>query len=475
MIKVYRKLFEQLDKKNIFYCSWKSNHLLKNFLNGEGDLDLYLDPAKKSELQYLLLSLGFKKVKSYVADFPFVAHYIGLDDDLGKLVHLHVYFKFVTGESNSKNYILPIDRWIKDNCEYRQFNVPTRDAQLILFLLRYYIKIGSFFSLFIFLRDKKKYSEEWHDIQKVAHENIVSPVPVISDRFMRELLKGYVSGNLLIKLVLAVKLKAYLHGYARKGILEHTWFKFHNTIKRIFNKLILKRKKVLDHGVFVAICGLDGSGKSTAVDAIKNYFSKEFSVKVVHMGRPKPTVLTLPLWSVLRLYEHLKHGKLKKEKPIEAFVPSKSVGTVSAIRYAILAYERYRTFKRASLLVSKGIIVVSDRYPSINYGKMDSPRVFYKDKASFIYKLCHKFESWCYSSIAPADLVLHLTVPVEIALERNQARDKSGKETDNEIRARYLTNSNIEFKAGCYLDCDATKTIKELHQFLFSKLWERLS
>ena len=472
MLKIYSELFSSLENEEIFYCSWKSNHLLVDFLNGIGDLDLYVNYNQKASFEKCLLKCCFVKADSFVASYKYVDHYFALDTESGDTVHLHVYYKIVTGESNSKNYIFPIESWIKNNTVSKEIRVLSDDAQLAVFLLRYFIKIGSISSLLLYARDKKKYQGEFHSLRKAS---IPVGFPIISPDYLENMLKSYLSSTTLEKIILSFKIKFLIMSFARKGIIKHIIYKYCNTIKRIVNKIFIRRKKLLNTGVFVAFCGLDGSGKSSAVEKIYEHFSTNFSVKKIHIGRPPPTILTLPFWLIFKFAETFKHGKNKKEASIEKFIPKKNISSIVAFRYTILAYQRYKLAKKAVKYVSAGYIVVADRYPSSNYGKMDSPRVVEDDRRNILYRICHQIEAWCYNSIPPCDVVCHLTVPVEVAVTRNNARNKSCKETDNEIRARYLVNTGLIFNTNEYHLFDATMPMKELHKKLINRIWSVLS
>ena len=94
------------------------------------------------------------------------------------------------------------------------------------------------------------------------------------------------------KLLLSLKFKRQLKGLRRRSYLHHQIFKIQNLILRLFNRLIVKKKKILIPGIVVAICGLDGSGKSSLVSALQIDFSENFSTKVLHLGRPASTIFT---------------------------------------------------------------------------------------------------------------------------------------------------------------------------------------
>ena len=58
------------------------------------------------------------------------------------------------------------------------------------------------------------------------------------------------------------------------------------------NKFFIKKKKMFDPGHVIAICGLDGSGKSSLVFSLSESYSRYFCSKVLHLGRPASNPLT---------------------------------------------------------------------------------------------------------------------------------------------------------------------------------------
>ncbi len=187
-----------------------------------------------------------------------------------------------------------------------------------------------------------------------------------------------------------------------------------------------------------------------------------------------PTILTLPFWITFRLLERFKHGKNKNKKKIEDFYPKKNISILSAFRYTLLSYERLNTYKKAAGYTEKGYLILSDRFPSYNEGKMDSPRVPYDKNKSLIYKVLYKLEKHFYSQICPSDLSFYLSVPVEVAIERNRLRSKSMKETDNEILARYQINKDLKLKSHEVIHVDATLSIEQVQAIIKKGIWSKL-
>ncbi|TOG15549.1 hypothetical protein CGJ06_24785, partial [Vibrio parahaemolyticus] len=216
------------------------------------------------------------------------------------------------------------------------------------------------------------------------------------------------------------KVKWKLGGFSRLSAVEALFTRYSQIIYRVLNKTFFRQKKVLGSvGKVVAITGLDGAGKSTTVNYVSKKYGKYFDVRTIHVGVPKPTIITVPFRLLLKLKKLAQKNKLsvqeKKENP-----PVQSV--LVALRYCILAYERFSAIKKARRYADRGYLVVLDRYPSLNMGVMDSRRIVIDDKSSYLIKKLAKTEDYFYSSCSLPDLLMNLVVPVDVSIERNQNR-----------------------------------------------------
>ena len=194
----------------------------------------------------------------------------------------------------------------------------------------------------------------------------------------------------------------------------------------------MKRKKLFDPGSVIAICGLDGSGKSTLVKELELTFSKDFSVKVLHLGRPSSNLLTfMPnlLIKSFNVVRRLRVNEIKANKTDKS-----SLSILLALRAFCLAYDRKIESLKAHNLSRKGYLVICDRYPGLTVGKMDSPRIPFDKTRNRLYQFLYKKENLFYTTMQSADQLFHLSVPLEVALERNAKRTKFGKETEAELK-----------------------------------------
>src|SRR5436305_3038215 len=100
----------RLHHEGVRYCHWKGTFNVRRILSGEGDVDLLVHRKDAGRFETALAALGFKRaVDPLRPRTPSVAHFYGLDQASGVLVHLHVYYRLVTGEPLLDNYALPLE------------------------------------------------------------------------------------------------------------------------------------------------------------------------------------------------------------------------------------------------------------------------------------------------------------------------------------------------------------------------------
>ena len=106
-------------------------------------------------------------------------------------------------------------------------------------------------------------------------------------------------------------------------------------------------------------------------------------------------------------------------------------------RAMVLAILRYRASRACEKWASRGLVVITDRWPGTALGKMDGPSLVTQPTSSYAKRKLSDLEQTVYRNIAPADACIFLKVSLQTALERNRNRTKEDKETDSEIVRRY--------------------------------------
>jgi len=470
MLQAFNNLFEALHAENIIFCNWKGHYAVDRHLKGEGDLDLFIPMRFKKIFEQISKDQGFKRVISYQSNHDYIEHYFSLDQDSNLFVHIHVYFKFITGEHASKNYDLPLENYVLKNIDISNLLPKISNVgQHTIFLIRHYLKIGSIYGYFQYWREIEKYDNEWNSFNHdISYESILELG--LSNNELDAMNQTYETKSLFYNLLLSIKLKRKLKHFRRRAYFEHQIYIINNLITRVLNKFFLQKQKILIPGTVIAICGLDGSGKSSIVSALKEQFSVHFCSKVFHLGRPASNLYTILFNSFVSIYSFLKKFKLAKKETQQDFF-SKNISLVYAMRSVLLAYDRKVQSNKAYSLSRKGYIVICDRYPGLENGKMDSPRIPLDESRGSLYQSCYQYEQNLYRSIKPANFIFQLSVPLEVAIKRNNLREKFGKETEEELKERFLLNSDVKFLGKNYCVLDASPPFQTVLQKITRELW----
>jgi hypothetical protein len=362
MLELSNRLIWTLDANGVRYCHWKENHILEEGLAGDNDLDLLVERAGFSKFLELIYSLGFKEAFNLRISFPFVYHFYGLDKESGKLLHIHAFTKLITGESHTKNFHFPFERALlatsmphSSGCK-----VPPPEMELMLYVLRYYIKVSCVPGLLGILRDRADLKRELEYILRNMDQTELDKAlkevagKVVDPCFWFRLLEGVKRRSVWVQIGQGILLKNKIFHLRRIGILRGIALRHYQLFYRLINKLFLKQKKIFrSGGSILAITGLDASGKSTTVSELSDWLCQHFNLRCLHVGRPKPTVLTFSVWLMLSC------RKLISRKGKRGNIGRQHGGVIYALRYLALAYERYRLLRKAEQLRYKGFIVIA--------------------------------------------------------------------------------------------------------------------
>lgn len=487
-------LVESFNRRGVEYCHWKSNLSLAQAMSGEQDLDLFIDRKSLSKATMILMELGFKAAMVRLgSNTPGIFHYYGLDTQNGKIIHVHLFSSILTGESFVKGHLFPFERMLLENrSNIGEIKVAARSAELVVFMLRTFIKYGSLLDMLHLLRKSGELRKELRWLQ--AEDDMAASVsllkkycPVVDEPLFRQctLLLDRES-SLAARFILARAVRRRLRVYAKytplKRLLAYVpvlWVKGRRRF--VGNR---KNKVLQSGGAIIAFVGADATGKSTLVNETGHWLGKVFAVRTVHVGKPPSSLLTASVNLALRLTRRLFPKMRRHRHATQGGSDSQpQVEEPLLLNYAInavtLAWDRRNLTIKARRWAAEGEIVVCDRYPSEIIGAMDSPRLREQfteggTKAA-LYNWLARVEQRLYRQIPPPDIVLRLSVSIETAKQRNRERLKSTKEADDYLEARHR-QSRVWHKSGTkYLyDIDTGRSLAETIINVKKTIWESL-
>ena len=485
ILRISKETFSQFNENKIQYCHWKSNEHLMPGLNGETDLDVLVSPTDKSKCETVLHNLSYLQcISQYGAIYPKVDDWIGFDEQTGKLIHIHLHYKMITGHKGMKEFTLPWDELcLETRVLDPETNVYIMDPNLEIITL--YCRICL-----------KKPTSEINRIKKNKSsfrfsDDVKKEIDYLKARIDYEvigiILRRYFSNpELILKYIKKDELNnkefTDLYGSVKKDLVPYCDSRFkYPYIKEVYYKYALFARKVLykktsfvfiykkvpvtKRGLTVAFIGQDGAGKSTVVSEIGKWLSWKIDARNFYLGSGEN-------------YRSISKALLQKlgSKGGNAVVKLLR-GILLILNYNKLSKSNLKRIKSSVRFSQKGGIALFDRYPQSDViGLNDGPKIRdvfgKKSKNGFFGALINLFAGIeekrikAASTIQP-DLVFKLILPVEESMRR--------KPTENEkivsLKHDFILNWDLGKKQYQIDACqEYDKEILEIKKLI----WENL-
>lgn len=428
---ICRSLFQSLKSSNVRYCHWKSNSHLEKALMGRTDLDILIAEQDKLKFKENINKLHFKKILSPPQkQFPDLEDYLGFDDKTGTLIHLHVHYKLILGEQYIKNHHLPLEEWMLDNLMINDYvHIPLPEIELILLVIRSNFKIESLELIKTFIKNifgqiyipyPKNIEIEFDELireskkEKIGELLKSSQLPLVEELiydFLEKFRKRELNFTDILKIKKEIRqgLKKYQRdkSFGAKG--RYFFLKALNTFYSL-NLLHSPNKTLPGKGKIISIVGADGSGKSTLSKEITEWLSWKLETDKLYYGIPKN--------AYVRFVDLAVRGANK-------FRLYSLARLLDSYMWLHVAMVRYKVYKKSSKLAEKGNVVIIDRFPLVQFRKMevpmDGPRL---DPAKgFWYKLFSEKELACYDRIKLPDCIIVLQASVTELRKRKSDLD----------------------------------------------------
>lgn len=486
-LKLVIKLCQALEEEGIAYCHWKSNNALDRSASGENDLDLLVSRADVARFTEILYRFGFKQAEAPDdKQMPGVLNYFGYDEEAGeRLIHVHAHYQLILGHDRTKNYRLPIEKPYIESAVYDElFKVPAPEFEYLLLIIRLALKHLAWD--LILVGDGKLKASERKELtylqarikRERVDEILREHLPYISVELFNKCARALQAGSSArMRAKTGKQLQAALESNTRHSLSADTRLKLWRRLTlAIYQRLHKTKPKHLlkSGGAMIAIVGGDGAGKTTVVDSLYAWLSKDFEVMKVHMGKPAwswQTKVARAITSVgrmLGLYPHFNSSILYTQDSRARVLRGRYPWM---LREVCKARDRYLTYLKAKRFANNGGLVICDRFPLPQIKLMDGPvieQMSHRDNLSRFNKFLIALEQKYYRALILPELVVVLRLNPDIAVQRKTDENAA------DVRVRSTEIWEIDWSQTPINVIDTSRTRAEILSELKSLVWAEL-
>jgi thymidylate kinase len=428
---VVDRLCARLAAAGVRYCHWKSNEALGRSLSGDNDLDLLIDRADAAAFRAVLADLGAVEVRQPAARRVLgLEDFLLLDDATGRIVHVQPHFELIVGDDMTKSFRLPVEQAMLAGAEGKPLPVPPPAVEYLVFLIRMTIKHCPLEALVARkgrLTGSERRELAWLEERidpTLTESSRAALFPHVDSALWQSMRAAAQPGSSLVfRARTGRRLLRSLRSDSRRSLPIDTGLKVARRIRGRLGRESRMRKTLARGGLFVAVVGGDGSGKSSLVESIVAGLSSTIAVQRVHLGKPPRGFLNRVVTRPLRVLRNRGAFGATRLPAWNEF--DRHPGIVYSLWHWLIARDRLRAYVHARRSAGRGMLVVSDRFPLAELSSMDGPRLQGLPAVgrSGLAGLLARSEAAQYRRIRPPDLVLVLRVAPEVAVARRGEQD----------------------------------------------------
>ncbi len=482
------RLFDAFHRCDVRYCHFKSNEHVAAGLEGLTDLDLLVDVQHAGVVEPLLSAHGFRRFPAHPSRrYVGVEDYLGVDEQTGRLLHLHLHYRLIAGERFFKNYRLP---WERDFLDTRVLDesghVYVADPALewLLLLCRAALKIRWRDRAVRLLGTRRGESGAMHREHSWLGRQVAPPAPakdarrLLGDR-AADLVELALTDDMALRRLIRLRRELrrnqrVLWAHGRSAALAIRWSRELRWVAGTINRRYLHRafayaRSAPAGGAIVAVIGSDGAGKSSVSGLLHSWLRPKVDVIPIYFGSGdgQSSLLRWPLKVVLNL-------KQRSSAPAQLDPEvrrAREVSLARALWALVLAREKRSKLRIAARARERGLIVICDRYPQVQVdGVNDGPLLWrWRTSPSGVKRALARWEDEIYGraeNLAP-DVVVRLLVSPETARARRPRDDPR----ELEFRTQLIKNLQFPDARAGVIDVDADADLEAVMLEVKQRLW----
>ncbi len=364
----YRTLAD-LGVAGVRYCIWKSIDRFEAGARGETDQDILIDHRHWDRARALLERQGWIGLKAEVwRSFPGVYDTIRYDPVAGRFIHFHIHLKLIMGESLTKNLNPPLeDLYLATAGSIDGLPVAAPELEFSLFVVRMALKIS--------WRDYARVL--WRRSFEAFYRAHAAEHAHLKNRCERQKLVHMLERPEMAWLDSASILSAhddlYRWGFFHRRRLVRC-ARAHRRYGRLARRMEHGRrlwrqwrdgigKTLRGGGKAFAFCGSEGSGKTALIGAVQARIESHIRMTRLYMGGSQHSRGALrrlvhacawPLYLVARKLLKISGLASRAETLAERY---------RALERTLIGREQLRRYRRGCRDVTKGRLVLYERFP----------------------------------------------------------------------------------------------------------------